>query len=89
MSVQRAIDLVESVKDMRVMFVGDQIIDEAKIIAIADVVEAITSHRPYRPAHGIEEATGEIERGRGSAYDPAMVDVCLMLISSKRFAFSH
>ena len=56
---------------------GDEIMLEAKIIAVADVVEAITSHRPYRPALGVEEALSEIREGRGKRYDPAVVDVCL------------
>ncbi|ATX80664.1 PAS domain S-box-containing protein/HDIG domain-containing protein [Mariprofundus aestuarium] len=57
--------------------VGDDILIEAKIIAVADVVEAITSHRPYRPALGLEEAQTEIREGRGKRYDPAIVDACL------------
>ncbi len=54
-----------------------EIIDEAKVIGVADVVDAITSHRPYRPGLGIDVALAEIERGRGTLYDPEVVDACL------------
>lgn len=56
--------------------VGDDIILEARIIAVADVVEAMAAHRPYRPALGIEAAIEEIRLGRGVRYDAAVVDVC-------------
>lgn len=52
---------------------------EAKILAVADVVEAMATHRPYRPSLGIEKALSEIESGRGTRYDPAVVDACLEL----------
>lgn len=52
---------------------------EAKIIAVADVVEAMSTHRPYRTSLGMEAALSEIERGRGVKYDPAVVDACLEL----------
>ena len=58
---------------------------EAKIIAVADVVEAIASHRPYRPALGIDAALEEIEKGRSSLYDPHVVDACLNLFREKGF----
>ncbi len=58
---------------------GDSILLEAKIIAVADVVEAISSHRPYRPGKGIKAALEEISTGRGRFYDPIAVDVCLDL----------
>ncbi|MFA6189213.1 MAG: PAS domain S-box protein [Sulfuricurvum sp.] len=67
---------------------GDQIRLEAKIISVADVVEAMSSHRPYRPGIGIEITLDEIRRGRGSEYDPSVVDACLKLFAEKRFAFS-
>ena len=54
-------------------------------MAVADVVEAMSSHRPYRPGLGIDKALAEIERGRGSAYDPAIVDVCLRLFREKLY----
>ncbi|GAA0691971.1 hypothetical protein GCM10009104_18750 [Marinobacterium maritimum] len=58
---------------------GDEIILEARILAVADVVEAINAHRPYRPAIGLETALQEIESHRGTHYDPAVVDACLRL----------
>jgi len=56
---------------------GDEIILEARIIAVADVVEAMASHRPYRPALGIDTALEEISQNRGTLYDPDVVDACL------------
>ncbi len=67
---------------------GEQIRLEARIIMVADVVEAMSSHRPYRPSLGMEPALKEIQRGRGSAYDPDVVDACQKLFVEKRFAFS-
>jgi len=67
---------------------GDEILPAAKILAVADTVEAMSSHRPYRAALGIDKALAEIERGRGSVYDAAAVDTCLKLFREKRFAFS-
>ena len=61
---------------------------ETKILTVADVVEAMSSHRPYRPSLGIGAALNEIKRGRGSAYDPAVVDSCLILLEDKGFQFS-
>ncbi|MFO0753787.1 MAG: HD domain-containing phosphohydrolase [Thermodesulfovibrionales bacterium] len=66
---------------------GDQILVEARIIAVADVVETIHSHRPYRPAVGIDKALEEIERHRGALYDPDAVDACLRLFREKSFTF--
>ncbi|SMG39606.1 HD domain-containing phosphohydrolase [Dethiosulfovibrio salsuginis] len=59
---------------------GDQIIPEARILAVADVVEAMSSHRPYRPALGVEAALNEIGKGRGVVYDPDAVDACVHVI---------
>jgi PAS domain S-box-containing protein/putative nucleotidyltransferase with HDIG domain len=67
---------------------GEQILFESKILAVADVVEAMSSHRPYRPGLGILAALSEIERGRGSMYDPTAVDACLKLVTEKGFRFS-
>ncbi len=64
---------------------GEAIRIESRIVAVADVIEAMSSHRPYRPGLGIERALAEIERGRGSAYDAEVVDVCLRLFREKRF----
>ncbi|MDZ7759873.1 MAG: response regulator [Desulfovermiculus sp.] len=62
---------------------SEDILFEAKILAVADVVEAMTSHRPYRPGLGIEAALEEIEQGRGTLYDPDVVDACLGLFRDK------
>jgi HD-GYP domain-containing protein (c-di-GMP phosphodiesterase class II) len=67
--------------------VGEQITPEARIIAVADVVEAMSSYRPYRPALGIESALEEIDKYRGKKYDAAVVDVCLRLFREKGFSF--
>jgi len=56
-----------------------QILLEARILTVADVVEAISSHRPYRPGLGIDTALEEIERNRGGLYDPKVVDACIRL----------
>lgn len=64
-----------------------QILLESRIMTVADVVEAMASHRPYRPALGIEVALQEIERGCGSAYDPAVADACLKLFREKGFGW--
>ncbi len=64
---------------------GDEILPEARIIAVADVVEAMASHRPYRAALGIDKALAEIERGRGTTYDPRVADTCLALFREKGF----
>jgi len=66
---------------------GDEIILEAKIICVADVVEAMSSHRPYRPALGIDTALEEISKNRGILYDSEIVDVCLSLFKKKGFKF--
>jgi HD-GYP domain-containing protein (c-di-GMP phosphodiesterase class II) len=66
---------------------GPDILLEARIISVADVVEAMSSHRPYRPAHGIEKALEEIIRNRGRLYDPAVVDSCLRMFREKGFSF--
>jgi PAS domain S-box-containing protein/putative nucleotidyltransferase with HDIG domain len=66
---------------------GDRILLEAKILSVADVVEAMSSHRPYRPSFGIEAALDEVSRNRGRFYDPAVVDACLKLFRDKSFSF--
>ena len=67
---------------------GSDIIREARILAVADVVEAIVSHRPYRPALGLDQAVAEISQHQGDRYDPEVVDACLKLLSEQRFAFN-
>jgi len=64
---------------------ADDILLEAKILAVADVVEAMSSYRPYRPALGIEKALDEISRNRGVLYDPNIVDACLKLFNENSF----
>ena len=66
---------------------GPEIILEARILAVVDVVEAMTFHRPYRPGHGVPKALEEIERGRGEFFDPMVVDACLSLFREKGFQF--
>lgn len=60
---------------------GDAILPEARILAVADVLEAMASHRPYRPALGLDAALEEMRRGRGSCYHPAMVDAALAVMA--------
>ena len=67
---------------------GDEIGEFARIIAVADVVEAMSMDRPYRPAIGIEPALEEIESGRGDRYDERAADACVRLFRDKGFAFS-
>ncbi|HEU68776.1 MAG TPA: PAS domain S-box protein [Candidatus Acetothermia bacterium] len=64
----------------------EEILLEARILAVADVVEAMGSHRPYRPAHPLKRALEEVLAQRGSLYDPAAVDACLALFD-RGFAF--
>ncbi len=66
---------------------GNDIIIEARILAVADVIEAMASHRPYRPSLGIDMALVEIERNRGTIYDDAVVDAGLRLFREKGFKF--
>ena len=67
---------------------GDEIIMEARIIAVADVVEAMASYRPYRPALGIDAALAEIEKNKGIFYDDAVADACLRLFREKGYRFT-
>jgi len=66
---------------------GEDILLEAKIIGVADVVEAMSSHRPYRASLGIEAALDEITKNKGILYDPGIVDVCIKLFQEKEFKF--
>jgi PAS domain S-box-containing protein/putative nucleotidyltransferase with HDIG domain len=65
---------------------GEELLIESRILAVADVVEAMSSHRPYRPGLGLEPALTEIESKRGTAFDARAVDACLRLFREKRFA---
>jgi PAS domain S-box-containing protein len=67
---------------------GPDIILEARILGVADVVEAMASHRPYRIALGIGQALEEIFRNRGILYDPEVVDICKKLFTEEGFSFS-
>jgi len=68
---------------------GEEIMLEARILGVADVVEAMASHRPYRPALGIDKSLEEILQGKGVLYDPAVVNVCIRLFKEERFAFDE
>jgi PAS domain S-box-containing protein/putative nucleotidyltransferase with HDIG domain len=62
---------------------GDKIILEARILGVADVVDAMTHHRPYRPAFSLQDAKEEISKGKGRLYDPQVVDACLEVLEGK------
>lgn len=62
---------------------GDEIILESRIIAVADVLEAISSHRPYRPALGIDVAVKELRDHAGSRYDPDVVEACIAVVEEQ------
>ncbi|MBE9484229.1 MAG: response regulator [Bacteroidetes bacterium] len=66
---------------------GEEILMEARIMGVADVVEAMASHRPYRPALGIDKALEKISKNREVLYDPEVVDACLILFKDKGFKF--
>ena len=66
---------------------GEEIILEATILGVVDVVEAMVSHRPYRSARGIDKALEEISQNKGVLYDPEVVDACLKLFTEKGFTF--
>jgi len=66
---------------------GDEILLEAKIVGVADVVEAMSSHRPYRAALGVDVALDEIVKNKGILYDSEVADVCVKLFKEKGFKF--
>ena len=71
---------------------GDEIMLEARILGVADVIEAMSSHRPYRPALGIDAALEEIRSKRGICYDSDVVDACIRVFDagfSSRMATRH
>ena len=68
---------------------ADKILLEARILGVADVVEAMSSHRPYRPALGIDKALEKISKNKGILYDPEVVDMCLDLFKEKEFKFEQ
>ena len=67
---------------------ADETLLEAKVIAVADVVEAMSSNRPYRPALGVDAALAEVEANKGTKFLPAAVEACVALFREGRFAFS-
>jgi len=67
---------------------GEKILLEARIMCVADVVEAMASHRPYRPALGIDVALEEIKKNKGKLYDPDVSDACLNLFAENKFKFT-
>jgi hypothetical protein len=66
---------------------GDAILLEARILAVADVVETMVSHRSYRPAIGLEAALEEISANQGILYDADVVDACLRVFKERGFRF--
>ncbi|MCK5567566.1 MAG: hypothetical protein KAI62_06610, partial [Actinomycetia bacterium] len=66
---------------------NEDIIVEAKILGVADVIEAMSSHRPYRPSLGLEKALEEIVKNKGKLYDPKVVDACVSVFNEKNFNF--
>ncbi|MBL7222818.1 MAG: HD domain-containing protein [Candidatus Brocadiae bacterium] len=68
---------------------GDEVLLEARVLAVADVVEAMASHRPYRPELGLDLALAEVEKGRDTLFDPAAVDACLSLFREHDFLFQE
>lgn len=68
---------------------GEEILPEARIVAVADVVEAMCTHRPYRPALPIETAVEELRSNRGRFYGPTAVDACLKLLKSGKLALGE
>ena len=68
---------------------GDNILLEARILTVADVVEAMASHRPYRPSLSIEAALKEIEKNKGILYDDIVADACLRLFSEKGYQIAQ
>jgi PAS domain S-box-containing protein len=68
---------------------GNEILMEARILSVADIVEAMSSHRPYRPSYGIEKALKEILQNRGFYFDPDVVDTCIKIFREKKFKFDE
>jgi HD-GYP domain-containing protein (c-di-GMP phosphodiesterase class II) len=66
---------------------GERILEEARILGVADVVESMAFFRPYRPSIGIEEAIEELHNHRGVLYDDQVVDACILLLTEKFFDF--
>jgi putative nucleotidyltransferase with HDIG domain len=69
--------------------IGNEIMLEARIVNVADVVDAMISQRPYRSSQGIEDALEEIKTNAGILYDPEVVDICLYIFNEKGFQFEE
>ena len=67
--------------------VSEQILKQARILTVSDIVEAMSSHRPYRPAQGIDKALAEVVQNKGRFYDTDVVDACVKLFQEQRFHF--
>jgi PAS domain S-box-containing protein/putative nucleotidyltransferase with HDIG domain len=67
--------------------IGERILLEARILTVADVVEAMASHRPYRPSLGLDKAMEEVKDKKGRFYDPDVVDACIGLFTENKFTF--
>jgi len=67
---------------------GEDILPEARILAVADVAEAMSSHRPYRPALGMEAALVEVRAHAGVKYDADVVAACVRLVEKQGFQFT-
>jgi HD-GYP domain-containing protein (c-di-GMP phosphodiesterase class II) len=68
---------------------GDNLLLESRIMAVADVVESMASHRPYRPSLGVEAALEEIKKNRGTLYDNAVTDACLRIFREKGYQLAE
>ncbi len=68
---------------------GDAILPEARVLAVADVIESMASHRPYRPAVGLDAALDEVVKNRGTLYAPEVVDAAVRLINDKGYALPN
>ena len=68
---------------------GEQLLEGAQVLMVADVVEAMASHRPYRPTLGIDAALAEVEKWAGVRYQPEVVESCARLFREHRFHFSE
>jgi HD-GYP domain-containing protein (c-di-GMP phosphodiesterase class II) len=67
--------------------IGNQICLEARIVAVADVVEAMASDRPYRPGLGLDKAIAEISKNKGVSFDALAVEACIAVVSADGFDF--
>ena len=68
---------------------GDAILPEARVLAVADVIESMASHRPYRPAVGLDAALDEVVKNRGTLYAPEVVDAAVRLINDKGYSLPN